>query len=133
MRRAIGVATLALCAALCLSLASASQAARLVWTASTGAVQGYTVYYHDTGVPVTPETEYHRNLPSTPTEYDLAGLNLQHGKTYQFCLTAYNSAGESGRSNTVDYTVPAYAPPADLLPPVVIVIPGASVSIRVDP
>lgn len=109
---------------------SQASAARLVWTASTGQPAGYTVYYHDIAEPA---TEYRKVLPVTPTEYDVSGLNMAHGKTYSLCLTAFNAAGESGRSNSVQYSVPQYNPAPDVIPPVVIVIPGASVSIRIDP
>jgi hypothetical protein len=118
----------------CLLLAAsqADAATRLAWDHDgTGPPAGFNVYYHDINAPA---TEYHQSISGAAVrEWLLSNARLEPGKTYRFSVTAYNSMGESGRSNTVDWTQPSYAPPADVLPPVVIVIPGASTTIRIDP
>ena len=111
-------------------------AATLVWnsptcTAAAGnCPTGYNVYWKDLAVPA---TEYHADYAAATTSANVNEFRLQPGKTYQFTVTAFNGAGESGRSNTVDYLAPIYVPPADFLPPVVIVIPGTAVTVTVSP
>lgn len=94
----------------------ADAAPRLVWDASTGQVDGYKVYYTD-------GTNQYQKIVTMP-ECPLADLNLEPGKSYTFWVTAYNTAGESGSSNTVAYDVAEYTPGPDVLPPVTIIIPG---------
>ena len=87
-------------------------AASLVWDASTGQVDGYIVYFGPTSGD---HAQFHYDV-GTPTTCDIDLLNLVPGTEYTFTVRAYNSAGESGDSNAVTYTRPAYSPPANVLP-----------------
>ena len=81
-----------------LVMAVSVNAANLKWDASTGQVDGYTVYFtdgtdnyvHDAG-----------NLTEVP-DID-STLNLAPAKTYTFYVTAWNLMGESDPSNTAEY------------------------------
>ena len=87
-------------------------AASLVWDASTGQVNGYIVYFGPTSGD---HAQYHYDN-GTDTSCDMSNLNLVPGIDYTFTVRAWNTAGESGDSNSVTYTVPAYSPPANVLP-----------------
>jgi hypothetical protein len=90
-------------------------------------VAGYVVYYGEVG------TQDTFNMKVTAgTEQQLAPLRLQIGKTYRFAVSAYNKAGESAPCDPVEYTVPAYDPGDDSLPPdeLVIVVPNGIGSLR---
>ena len=81
-------------------------AASLVWDASSGTVDGYKVHY---GTSPT-------NHPNTVdvgnnTQYSIDALPLSENTQYYFCVSAYNTAGESDRCAPVAYT------PADSTPP----------------
>lgn len=81
----------------------------LTWTASTGEVTGYRIYYGTT------EGSYPLSVEvGGETRYSLDNLNLAENKTYCFVSRAYNESGESGDSNVVEYTVADTTPP---LPP----------------
>ncbi len=72
---------------------------KLVWEASTGA-DGYRVYWGTA-------SGSHPNSKDVgdSLEEPLSGLNgLSPGVEYFFVVRAYNSAGESGDSNEVNYT-----------------------------
>ena len=52
-------------------------------------------------------------------------LNLAFNQDYVFYVTAYNDAGESGESNTANWTREGFAPGGDNLPQATIInIPG---------
>jgi type 1 fimbria pilin len=85
---------------------SVASAATLVWNDSTGTVNGYKIHY---GASAT-------NHPNTvdvgsTTQYSIDTLPLSENTQYYFCISAYNSAGESERCAPVAYT------PADTTPP----------------
>ena len=69
----------------------------LSWTASTGDVTGYKVYYgRDPG-------NYTSNIDvGNVTQYTISGL--EEGPTYYFVARAYNDAGESENSNEVSWS-----------------------------
>jgi len=105
-----------------LVMASAVSAATLKWDASVGTVEGYIVNYG------TVEGEYPHifNVGNVTTLENMeAVLHLHPGVPYFLGVSAYNDSGESGLSNIVTYTRPAYVPPEDNLPPIVIEIPGS--------
>jgi hypothetical protein len=104
-------ATVYFAAILALSVALAAQAAaaKLVWDASTGTVTGYRVYYSTTAGSFSADR---RAEAGTATEYNIDLLPLSQGVEYHMVVTAYNSAGESGYSNSVSYTPPDTTPPA---------------------
>ena len=80
--------------------------ATLSWTASTGEVTGYRLYYSIT------EGSYIQNVDvGNVVLYSTDSLPLTEGTPYYFVVTAYNSAGESGYSNMVSWA------PADTTPP----------------
>lgn len=82
----------------------------LVWDASNGVVDGYRIYYG------TSEGQYSENVDvGKVTQYSLDTLSLTQNITYYFVVKAYNSAGESGFSNSVSRTQGDTTPP---LPPV---------------
>jgi len=81
-------------------------AATLVWDSSTGTVDGYTVYY---GTSATNPSES-VNVGNV-TQYAIDSLPLSENVQYYFCVSAYNTAGESDPCAPVAYT------PADTTPP----------------
>ena len=85
---------------------SVSSAATLVWDASTGTVDGYNVYY---GTSATNPSES-VNVGNV-TQYSIDSLPLSENVQYYFCVSAYNTAGESDPCAPVAYT------PADTTPP----------------
>ena len=84
---------------------SVSYAAKLIWDASSGTVDGYKVYYGTTATPSNSKTV------GNVTSYNLDNLPLSENVQYYLTLTAYNSAGESAPSLPVIYT------PGDSTPP----------------
>ena len=103
-----------------LVMASVVGAATLKWDASVGTVEGYIVNYG------TVEGEYpHTFNVGNVTELENmeAVLHLHPGVGYFLGMSAYNDSGESGLSNIITYTRPAYVPPEDNLPSIVIEIP----------
>lgn len=117
-----------LCLLSLLLIASPTMAASLAWDhpAEWEIIEGYTVYF------TTGTEEYTKTLAKIDVETDGAEvryvgieekLSLEAGVQYAFHLTAFNSQGESGPSNTVEYTHPAHTPPEDNLP-IVITVPG---------
>jgi len=91
--------------------------ATLAWDASAGA-DGYKIYYQ-------PQAggDQHSVLVENGTQVDVSELHLLPGVTYAIYATAYNSAGESGPSNTVVYTPAAFVPDENPAP-LVVVMPG---------
>lgn len=94
---------------LLVSVSGVSAGPMLAWEASSGEVTGYRVYYGaDQGT-------YTQNKDvGNVTQYGLSSLPLTEKQTYFFVARAYNTAGESGDSNVVSWTVPDYTAP---LPP----------------
>ena len=85
-------------------------AATLVWDASSGTVDGYKVHYG------TSPTNHPNTVDvGSTTQYAIDTLPLSENTQYYFCVSAYNSAGESGRCAPVAYTPADSTPPA---PPV---------------
>ena len=83
--------------------------ATLSWTASTGEVTGYHLYYSTT------EGEYAQFVDvGKDISYSTDSLSLEEGTTYYFVVTAYNSSGESGYSNIVSWSPADTTPPATL-------------------
>lgn len=88
------------------TIAPSATAAMLQWDASSGTVDGYKVYYGTSS-----------NAPNnaidvgTATQYSLDVLPLAENTQYFFCVSAYNTAGESAPCPPVAYT------PADTTPP----------------
>ncbi len=82
----------------------AAQSVRLAWNASpSSGVTGYTVYYRLASI-----TQNNAPLPSplatcSPQQFQVSVMRT----TYVFWVTAYNSAGESSRSNEVSYETPS--------------------------
>ncbi len=94
---------------LLVSVSGASAGPMLAWEASSGEVTGYRVYYG------TDQGTYTQNKDvGNVTQYGLSSLPLTEKQTYFFVARAYNTAGESGDSNVVSWTVPDYTAP---LPP----------------
>ena len=91
---------------LVLSSFTATWAATLHWSASSGAVTGYKVYYGTSSS--SPSSSV--NVGNV-TQYSLDKLALKEMTQYYFSVSAYNAAGESPRSTPVAYT------PADATPP----------------
>jgi len=113
-------------------ITSIVNAASLVWDASTGNVNGYVVYYTLTENVDDPQEAWNSKKieQGVMVENIRATLNLNAGSEYFFYVTAYNDAGQSGKSNTVTYVVPKYIPPEDSVLEQTIVIPGV-VTIKV--
>ena len=85
---------------------STSSAANLIWDSSSGSVDGYNVYY---GTSATNPSES-VNVGNV-TQYSIDSLPLSENVQYFFCVSAYNTAGESEPCAPVAYT------PADTTPP----------------
>ena len=92
--------------AIVLVIISAGSAATLVWDASTGTVDGYKVHYGTSSS--TPSATV--DVGDT-TQYSIDSLPLSENTQYYFCVSAYNTAGESDPCAPVAYT------PADTTPP----------------
>ena len=90
---------------------------RLVWEPpDQGQVDGYMIYYTD-------GADHWSYDAGEALEVPLSDLNLTPGGVYTFWVTAYNAAGESDKSNIVNWDTPIYRP--DPRPkPVSIIIPG---------
>lgn len=88
------------------AVATMSSAATLMWDQSSGTVDGYNVYYGT-----------NPNSPGQPidvgntTQFSIDSLPLTENVQYYFCVSAYNTAGESPPCSPVAYT------PADTTPP----------------
>ncbi|MGD9017025.1 MAG: fibronectin type III domain-containing protein [Desulfobacterales bacterium] len=81
-------------------------AATLVWDPNTDTVDGYKIYYGEN-----PSSLSNSVNAGMVTQYNLDTLRLSENIEYFFCVSAYNSAGESDPSTAVSYT------PADQTPP----------------
>jgi hypothetical protein len=81
-------------------------AATLKWSASSGEVTGYKVYYGTSAS--SPSTSVNAG---NVLQYSLDNLPLKELTTYYFSVSAYNATGESGRCASVAYN------PADATPP----------------
>lgn len=88
------------------SVAFAS-AATLVWNPSSGTVDGYRVHYGTSIGNPTGSVDV-----GDTTQYSIDTLPLSENTQYFFCISAYNTAGESDPCAPVAYT------PADTTPPV---------------
>jgi hypothetical protein len=114
-----------LVALLCLVFGTEANALKLVWDApeigepTGGEPTGYVVYSRLSGTVATPFSEA---VMANQTEYPLEPSKFEPGKTYDFWVTAFNDAGESQPSNTVDHTFDKFVPPDNPMP-VVITIP----------
>ena len=88
------------------TMISVGFAATLNWNASGGTVDGYRVYY---GTNMTNPSNT-IDVGNT-TQYNIDALPLSENTQYYFCVSAYNTAGESDPCAPVAYT------PADTTPP----------------
>ena len=88
------------------AVVSLVSAADLVWDASSGTVDGYKVYYGTNASNPSKSVNV-----GNKTQYDIDKLPLAENTQYYFCVTAYNTAGESNPCPPVAYT------PADTTPP----------------
>jgi hypothetical protein len=95
---------------LILVFAAHANGASLVWNASQGVVDGYKLHYGTNAS----QTSNSVNVGSA-TQYNIDKLNLSENVQYYFCISAYNSAGESAPCPPVAYTPADSTPPA---PPV---------------
>jgi hypothetical protein len=83
-----------------------SHAATLRWGSSPGSPNGYKVYYSTSATNLSTSKDV-----GNVTAYNLDKLPLSENVRYYFSVSAYNAAGESERSATVDYI------PGDTTPP----------------
>ena len=88
-------------------LPATGHTASLVWSASSGVVDGYKVHWGTDG-------NYQSNSldVGATTRYDLNMLPLSEGVTYQLCVSAYNAAGESPPCAPVVFIPGDNTPPA---------------------
>lgn len=82
----------------------------IVWNTSSGAVDGYIVYWG-----TSPNDRSNSRNVGDSTQYDLNGLPLSEGVAYYLSVSAYNAAGESPPCTPVVFTPGDNTPP---LPPV---------------
>jgi hypothetical protein len=92
-----------------LFLASAAWAIQFTWDALVSAT-GYIVYYNDG------TNNYNKNVGAEFICDSQDDLQMVPGTNYTVHVTAYNDYGESGPSNSIQYTENAYIPPEDVLP-----------------
>jgi hypothetical protein len=91
-----------------------SSAATLVWDPNTDTVDGYKIYYG-----LSASNPSNTIDVGKTTQYSLDSIPLSENTQYFFCVSAYNSAGESDRSAAVGFTPQDQTPP---LPPKAIVL-----------
>jgi len=121
MKRLIGIWIVSIIFAMVISSVDAAEEPTLKWDASTGKVDGYTIYYGlESGV------YKHSEDVGNVTELlnIVTALGIHPNLTYFFVVRAYNTQGESGDSNETTYSVPAWEPPANNHPSTIINIPG---------
>jgi hypothetical protein len=94
-------------AAIVFLAAAPAMAATLNWSASSGEVTGYKVYYGTSSS--TPSSSV--NVGNV-TQYSLDKLPLKEMTQYYLSVSAYNSTGESARCTPVVYTPSDATPPA---------------------
>jgi len=109
-----------LLAILVLSFAVTTNAASLVWDASTGIVDGYVVYYGAGEMPAAIDRDDGINVGV----YNVAGdttrvddietlFSIPPGVSAWFAVSAWNAFGESLPCTPVAFTRPGYEPRAD--------------------
>jgi len=89
-------------------------AATLTWSPSSGTVDGYKVHYGTSPGNPSGTVDVGDN-----TQYSLNTLSLSENAQYFFCISAYNTSGESDPCAPVAYTPADSTPPA---PPVGLVV-----------
>ena len=92
----------------------------LAWDANTDSAIGYKVYYQQVGG-VDPYSEIVQGRENTTCIID--NNKFQPDQEYEFWVTAFNDADESGASNIVFWTAPIFIP-VDNPAPVIIQVPG---------
>ena len=84
-----------------------SNAKTLIWSASSGQVDGYKVYWSTRRDSLTNSRDV-----GNSTRYDIDRLPLSEGVTYYLRVSAYNAAGESPPCAPVVFTPGDNTPPA---------------------
>lgn len=108
-----------LAALICLLTAATAQAADLVWEYSQddqAKILGFRIIFTDTAAP---DIQYSHLVPDPAARrvVDIDHtLHLVPAHEYNFRCRAYNASGESGDSNTVGHTAPAWQPPQNRYP-----------------
>jgi hypothetical protein len=107
-----------------LLLCSPVFATTFAWDQHTdNSVIGYLLQWSETNNP--PEI-FSMNVPGiTSTQKEISDNLFKLDTQYDIWVKAYNTAGESGKSNTVNATRTAYTPPADNMPTQTYDAPGA--------
>lgn len=91
---------------------------KLGWDPSQGAT-GYIIYGVNAETGLTQQNPMIQQDAGNNSVYPLAPLNSPPGVKFNFAVSAYNAAGESGLSNIVSWTRPAFTPPQNIvLPPI---------------
>jgi hypothetical protein len=110
-----------------LFLCSPAFATTLAWDEHTDtSVTGYLLQWAETSNP--PEI-FSMNVPGiTTTQKDIPDNYFKLDVQYDVWVKAYNTAGESGKSNVVNATRTAYTPTPDNIPTVTYDAPGAVIN-----
>ena len=105
-------------------LCSPAFATTLAWDQHTDtSVTGYLLQWAESSNP--PES-FSMNVPGlTSTQKEIPDNLFKLDVQYDIWVRAYNTAGESGKSEIVNVTRTVYTPPADNLPTVTYDAPGA--------
>ncbi|MCP5020058.1 MAG: fibronectin type III domain-containing protein [Ketobacter sp.] len=90
------------------------QAVDFAWDVNTDNPVGYVLYFNEKGELDTPYNTAPIVHPSN-TQSVIDDV-LIPGVTYEFWVKAYNTRGESAKSNIVDFVIDPFAPPAENLP-----------------
>jgi len=93
----------------------------LAWDANTDSAIGYKVYYQQVGAVDDPYSYIVQGRENAT--YTIESCYFQPEQEYEFWVTAFNDADESGSSNIVLWTAPIFIP-VDNPAPVIIQVPG---------
>ena len=105
--RETGFSQITLVAMTLLLIPAAGMAGTLIWSASSGQVDGYKVHWS-----ITENSLFNDRDVGNTTQYDLVKLPLSEGTTYFLSVSAYNSVGESPPCEPVVFTPGDNTPPA---------------------
>ena len=106
--------------------ASVACSVTLTWDPNTDSTQGYLLQWEETDNP--PDTFSINVVGIDNVQQEIADNLFKTNINYSIWVLAYNGAGESGRSNVLQFIRNAYSPPADNVPTETYDAPGAVIN-----
>ena len=101
---------------------------------ASGDADGFTIYYKEASIVdflgIDWSDAYCKTVSGDTFDISLVELGIQPGVNYVFMVRAFNSFSVSPDSNGVEWTQPAYIPPADNPPLGMIPIQPVSLTIK---